>query len=145
MNSSPHHFKQLAASPAEPLVSAIETELLEAGQATMRQTYWSDHAIAMVGDNGTVLAVIVWRHCPDRRSALIAVGGTRTGYRQQGIYAALFHCLVNHLETERPEIQKIESGHHVDNEASREMHKALGRTLVGYAYDFPLSSKVDAR
>lgn len=145
MNSSPHHFKQLAASPAEPLVSAIETELLEAGQATMRLTYWSDHAIAMVGDTGTVLAVIVWRHMPDRRSAFIALGGTRAGYRQQGLYAALFHCLVNHLETQRPEIQKIESGHHIDNVASAEMHKALGRTLVGYAYDFPLSSKVDAR
>lgn len=145
MNSTAHHFKQLAATPAEPLVAIIEAELLEAGHATTRQTYWSDHAIAMMSDNGQVLAVIVWRHMPDRRSAYIALGGTREGYRQQGLYAALFHCLVNHLEIERPEIQKIESGHHIDNTASREMHKALGRSLVGYVYDFPLSSKVDAR
>lgn len=145
MNSSPQHFKQLAASPAEPLVASIEAELLEKGYATSRQTYWSDHAVAMVGDNGMVLAVIVWRHMKDRRSAYITLGGTRSGYREQGLYAALFHCLVSHLETERPEIQKIESGHHIDNVASLEMHKALGRTLVGYVYDFPLSSKVDAR
>ena len=145
MNSRPVHFKQLAASPAEPLVALIEAELLQVGHATMRQTYWSDHAIAMVGDDGVVLAVIVWRHMPDRRSAYIALGGTRAGYRQQGLYAAAFHCLVDHLETERPEIQKIESGHHIDNVASREMHRALGRTIVGYVYDFPLSSKVDAR
>ena len=145
MNSKPVHFKQLAASPAEPLVAIIESELLEKGYATVRQTYWSDHAIAMVGDTGAVLSVIVWRHMPDRRSAYIALGGTRSGYRQQGLYAAAFHCLVEHLETERPEIQKIESGHHIDNVASREMHRALGRTIVGYVYDFPLSSKVDAR
>lgn len=132
------HFSQLAASPAEPLLSAIEAELLEKGWARERGLGWDDRVCAFVDESGRVLAAIAWRHYPARRSAWVTMGGTREGYRALGLYRAAFMGLVEHLREHRPEIQIIESGHHVDNTASQAMHEALGRQMVGRTYEFQL-------
>jgi hypothetical protein len=135
------HYSQLAASPAEPLLSAIEAELLEKGWARERGLGWDDRVCAFVDESGRVLAAISWRHYPGRRSAWVTMGGTREGYRHIGLYRAVFLGLVEHLREHRPEIQIIESGHHVDNGASEAMHLAFGRTLAGKTYEFQLKEE----
>lgn len=139
------HISQLAASAAEPLLASIDAELLAKGYSRERATYWDDKVVALLGDSGKALAAIAWRPLLHRRSAFIALGGTREGYRQKGLYRACFLALVHELETNRPEIDVIESGHHIDNHESAAMHKALGRIQTGAVYDFPLTRRTDAR
>lgn len=139
------HLNQLAASAAEPLLAAIDAELLAKGWARERATYWNDNVVALLGDSGHALAAIAWRPLIHRRSAFIVLGGTREGYRQKGLYRACFLALVQELESNRPEIDVIESGHHIDNHESAAMHKALGRIQTGAVYDFPLMRRTDAR
>ena len=132
------HYSQLAASPAEPLLSTIEAELPANRWARERGLAWDDRVCAFVAEGGKVLAAIAWRHYPSRRSAWVTIGGTRDGFRGQGLYRATFVGLVDHLREHRPEIHVIESGHHVENRASEAMHLALGRELVGKSYEFNL-------
>lgn len=139
------HLTQLAASAAEPLLASLDAELLAKGWSRERATYWNDHVVALLGDSGKALAAIAWRPLIHRRSAFIVLGGTREGYRQKGLYRACFLALVQELEANRPEIDVIESGHHVDNLESAAMHKALGRIQTGAVYDFPLMRRTDAR
>lgn len=131
------HFGQLAATPPEPLLKAIELELLERGWMRASSLAWDDRVCALM-DGQTVIAAIAWRPMIWRRAAFITLGGTRKGHRGQGCYRACFTALVEHLEAEQPDLDCIESGHHVDNVASREMHEALGRRLDGLTYSFPL-------
>lgn len=132
-----HHFDQLAASPAEPLLRELDAGLLAAGYARTSCIGWADKVCAIM-QGRRVIAAIAWRHIEDRRSAWITLGGTRAGYRREGHYRKCWEALLESLRVDWPEIDIVESGHHAQNAASQAMHEAFGRRLDILGYYYPL-------
>lgn len=129
---------QLGASPAEPLAVALVHDLMERGLIRTQVHAWNDRATYAVDPTGAVVGVIVWRTFDWTREAFVSIGGVAPAFRRQGVYRRLFADLVADLAANHPKVERIASGHHIDNVASQAMHKALGRQVEGLSYVFPV-------
>ena len=132
------HEAQLAGSAGEPLAMALAADLAVRGLLRSQTHNWDDRITVARSADGQVAGVICWRLNRWNRAAYISLGGTAPAFRRQGAYRALFEALVSEIRVNHAEVERIDSGHHVDNAASAAMHKALGRTLDSLGYTFPI-------
>jgi len=129
---------QLGASPAEPLAMALVLDLMERGMIRTQIHAWNDRATYAVTPESEVVGVIAWRTMDWTRDAFVCIGGVKAPYRRRGLYRRLFQDLCADIALNHPKVDRITSGHHIDNAASEAMHRALGRTLEGLSYTFPV-------
>lgn len=133
------HEAQLAGSEGEPLAMALAADLAGRGLLRTQTHNWDNRITVARSTDGQIAGVICWSLNKWNRSAFINLGGTAPAFRRQGVYRALFEALVCEIRTNHAEVERIDSGHHIDNAASAAMHKALGRTLdsLGYSFRIP--------
>lgn len=133
------HVKQFAGCCIEPLALQVMADLIAKGWTTHSSLYWDDHA-AILKVDGEPRAFIVWRVHQLGRSAFITLGATLPNWRRQGLYSRLFAAFAADLRKHHPELRRIESGYHVDNEASAAMQAALGRKVTWHMTLFDLQA-----
>ena len=129
---------QLGASPAEPLAIALVLDLMNRDMLRTQIHAWNDRATYALSPEGEVVGVIAWRIMEWTRDAFVAIGGVAPRHRRRGIYRRLFEDLIADLIKNHPKVDRVTSGHHIENNEAEAMHLALGRTLEGFSYTFPV-------
>lgn len=111
--------------------------LLTNGYAHENVISWDDEVVYLTVD-GECVALITWRNTKWRKVANITIGYVAEAHRRKGYYRKLWEYMVSHIKENDPEIVRIETGHHVNNEVSQTMQERLGRKPAFVTYEYAL-------
>jgi hypothetical protein len=93
-----------------------------------------DSALYLV-DKGMIVSLLVWRGCPEQRSAWIGIAWTMSNYRRQGLYSRLLESLRRHALAQG--FGTIRCGIAFTNHQSRRLHTAFGMRPAFYELPLP--------